>query len=78
MSRFMLAADAHAATALNNYSSMNYAGAAVEAQAAYQDVLAAAAQLKIKIEPKGWPTNYKSKGKSSKFVDVNDDQRMKP
>lgn len=71
-------ADAQAAAALANYDAMNYETAAEEAQSAYHDVLAAAEQINVQVEPQAWQADYKAKGKSSKFIDTLDYQRMKP
>jgi len=68
----LLAADARAAQALALYQAMDYAGAVVEAKAAYQRVLAAAAAINVKVEPQAWQADYKAKGKSPKFVDTVD------
>ena len=45
---------------------------------AYEDVLAAAAQINVKVEPQSWQADYKAKGQSGKFVDSVDYQRSKP
>ena len=57
---------------------MDYAGAAMHAQLAYGDVLSAAAQIKVQVEPQSWQADYKAKGASDKFVDSVDYQRSKP
>jgi len=74
----LTSADNHAAMALTAYDSMDYAGAAMHAKLAYEDVLAAAAQLNVKLEPQSWQADYKAKGQSGKFVDSVDYQRSKP
>ncbi len=74
----LTSADSHAATALSTYDAMNYAGAAMHAKLAYEDVLAAAAQINVKVEPQSWQADYKAKGESGKFVDSVDYQRSKP
>lgn len=74
----LTSADNHAAQALTAYAAMDYAGAAMHAKLAYLDVLAAAAQINVKVEPQSWQADYKAKGESSKFVDSVDYQRSKP
>jgi hypothetical protein len=71
-------ADNNAATALAEYDTMDYAEAAMYAKAAYDDVLAAAAEINVQVEPQSWQADYKAKGQSSKFVDSVDYQRSKP
>jgi hypothetical protein len=78
VSSLLTSADNHAAAALSAYDSMNYAGAALHAKLAYNDVLSAAAQINVKVEPQSWQADYKAKGKSDKFVDTVDYQRSKP
>lgn len=78
VSSLLTSADNHAALALSAYDSMDYAGAALYAKLAYEDVLSAAAQINIKVEPPSWQADYKAKGKSDKFVDTVDYQRSKP
>jgi hypothetical protein len=77
-SSLLTSADNHAAMAVAAYANMDYAGAAFHAKAAYSDVLAAAAQIKVKVEPQSWQADYKAKGQSGKFVDSVDYQRSKP
>jgi len=74
----LTSADNHAAMALSAYDSMDYAGAAMHAKLAYSDVLTAAAQINVKVEPQSWQADYKAKGQSGKFVDSVDYQRSKP
>lgn len=74
----LTAADTHAAAALTAYTAMQYAESAQRAKQAYQTVVAAAAAINIAIEPQAWQADYKSKGKSPKFVDTVDYQRNKP
>ena len=74
----LTSADNHAAMALYAYDSMDYASAAMYAKLAYEEVLAAAAQIKVKVEPQSWQADYKAKGQSGKFVDSVDYQRSKP
>lgn len=71
-------ADNNAAAALTSYNAMEYETAATEAQAAFNDVLAAADQINVHVEPQSWQADYKAKGKSDKFIDTVDYQRMKP
>ena len=78
VSSLLTSADNHAALALSAYDSMDYAGATLYAKLAYEDVLSAAAQINIKVEPPSWQADYKAKGKSDKFVDTVDYQRSKP
>jgi hypothetical protein len=68
----LLAADAHAAAALGAYQSMDYAAAVARAKLAYAGVLAAAAALKVHVEPHAYQADYKAKGTSPKFVDTVD------
>ena len=74
----LLAADARAGAALTAYAAMDYAGAAANAKLAYDKVIAAAARLKVPIEPQAWQADYKAKGASPMFVDSVDYQRNKP
>jgi hypothetical protein len=74
----LTSADNHAAAALADYGAMDYAGAAMHASLAYGDVLAAAAEIQVQVEPQAWPADYKAKGASPKFVDSVDYQRSKP
>ena len=74
----LTSADNHAAMALTAYDAMDYAGAAFHAKMAYDDVLAAAAQIHVQVEPQSWQADYKAKGESNKFVDSVDYQRSKP
>jgi len=63
-------ADADAASALAKYQAMDWEGAAFDAQAAYEGVLAAAAKLKVPVEPQAWQADYKAKSPSPLFVDT--------
>jgi len=74
----LISADNHAAMAMAAYDAMDYAGAATHAKLAYNDVLAAASQVNVMVEPQSWQADYKAKGESSKFVDSVDYQRSKP
>jgi hypothetical protein len=74
----LLAADAQAAQALVAYDIMDYAGAALAARQAYQHVLAAAAQLHVRIEPHNWRTNFRIKLRNNRFADSVNFQRSKP
>ena len=74
----LTSADNHAAMALAAYDTMDYAGAAAQAKLAYNDVLSAAAQINVMVEPQSWQADYKAKGESTKFVDGVDYQRSKP
>lgn len=69
VSGLLQSADAHAGAALSSYQSMDYAAAMEQAQQAYRDVLEAAAQINVKVEPQAWQADYKAKGQSPKFVD---------
>ena len=77
-SSLLTTADNHAALALAAYAGMDYAGAALHASLAYGDVLAAAAQINVPVEPQSWQADYKAKGASGMFVDSVDYQRSKP
>ena len=68
----LAAADANAAAALVSYGTMDYANAVKSAKQAYVQVLAAAAAINVKVEPQSWQADYKSKGKSPKFIDTVD------
>ena len=74
----LTSADTHAALALVSYDTMDYAGAAYHAKLAYEDVVAAAAQINVQVEPQSWQADYKAKAESGKFVDSVDYQRSKP
>ena len=76
----LTSADNHAAAALASYDTMDYEAAMTHAQAAYKDVLAAADQINVQVEPQAWQADYKAKGASGKFVDgvEYESQRMKP
>ena len=74
----LTSADNHAALALADYDSMAYASAAAHAKMAYEDVVTAAAEINVQIEPQAWQADYKAKGQSDKFVDGVDYQRSKP
>ena len=80
VSALLTSADDAAAAALTSYAAMDYGAAVSEAQAAYQDVLAAAEQINVQVEPQAWQADYKAKGQSGKFVDEveYESQRMKP
>lgn len=68
----LTAADANAAAALSAYAAMDYATAASRAKLAYRGVLAAAAEAGVHVEPQNYTSDYKSKGRSPKFVDTVD------
>ena len=68
----LTAADANAAAALSAYAAMDYATAASRAKLAYRGVLAAAAEAGVHVEPQSYTSDYKSKGRSPKFVDTVD------
>ncbi len=74
----LASADNHAALALVDYQAMEYGSAAAHAKAAYDDVLAAADEINVQVEPQAWQADYKAKGQSGKFVDSVDYQRSKP
>jgi hypothetical protein len=65
----LASADADATAALGAYASMNYPAAVASAKSAYTKVLAAAAAAKVPVEPQAYQADYKSKGKSAKFID---------
>ena len=71
-------ADGHAAMALAAYDSMAYSDAVTHAKMAYGDVLSAADEINVKVEPQAWQADYKAKAVSDKFVDTVDYQRNKP
>jgi hypothetical protein len=72
------AADAKAAAALTAYAAMNYTTAATQAKLAFNNVVAAAAQAGVNIENQNYTVDYKSKGRSPKYVDTVDYKRMAP
>jgi hypothetical protein len=72
------AADTDASAALVSYAAMNYTTAATQAKLAYTTVLAAAGQINVHIEPQAWQADYKSKGKSAKFIDFANGHRNLP
>ena len=74
----LTSADNHASAALAEYDIMAYDSAAAHAKAAYDDVLNAAAEINVMVEPQSWKADYKAKGQSPKFVDSVDYQRSKP
>jgi hypothetical protein len=74
----LTSADNHAAAALVAYDAMDYAGAAFHAKMAYNDVMMAADEINVQVEPQSWQADYKAKGVSGKFVDSVDYQRSKP
>ena len=57
---------------------MAYDTATAHAKAAYNDVMAAAEAINVKVEPQAWQADYKAKAVSDKFVDSVDYQRSKP
>jgi hypothetical protein len=77
-SSLLLSADSKAASAITKYNAMNYPGAVTTAKQAYQDVLAAAAKIGVKVETQSYQADYKAKGKSPKFVDTVNYQRSRP
>ncbi len=80
VSSLLLSADAQAAAALASYDGMDYEAAMTKAQAAYKDVLMAADQINVPVEPQVWQADYKAKSANSYFVDSveYESQRMKP
>ncbi len=78
VSGLLESADSHAAMALAAYAAMDYAGAVFHAKMAYGDVLSAADEINVKVEPQAWQADYKAKAVSDKFVDHVDYQRNKP
>ena len=74
----LTSADAAAATAVTQVQSRNYAQAAVSAKTAYRDVMAAAAQAGVIVEPQNYTADYKAKGRSPKFIDTVNYKRAQP
>lgn len=74
----LISADSNATAALAKYALMDYEDAAADAQAAFNDVLAAAEEINVQVEPQAWQADYKAKAQSDKFIDTVDYQRMKP
>lgn len=72
----LIIADAQASAALNAYSAMNYSAAASNAKEAYENVLNAADQINVHIEPNGWPSDYRSNGRNTRFIDTVDGYRL--
>jgi hypothetical protein len=62
-------ADTDASSALASYAAMDYGAAHAMANSAYRKIIAAAAQINVKVEPQSYQADYKSHGISSKFVD---------
>jgi hypothetical protein len=75
VSALLTSADEKATLALVEYQAMEYSSAAANAKAAYQDVLEAAARIRVQIEPQSYQADYKAKGASPKFVDEVDYNR---
>lgn len=67
-SSFLVSADQSAALALAAYDAMDYLSAVTSAKAAYDQVLLAAALLKVPVEPQAWQADYKARGQNL-FVD---------
>jgi hypothetical protein len=57
----LTSADTDATSALAKYDTMDYSNAVLSAKSAYKKVLATAGQINIRIEPNGWPEQYKSR-----------------
>lgn len=62
VSSLLAGADSHAAAALAHYATMNYLDAVMHAQMAYGDVLAAAYEINIPVEPQSWQSDVKAQG----------------
>jgi hypothetical protein len=71
-------ADGDATAALAAYASMNYPLAASKAKSAYSKTMASAKAINVHIEPQAWQADYRSKGRSFKFIDPVDYHRMAP
>jgi hypothetical protein len=56
----LLSADADAGAALARYDTMEYSTAVLSAKSAYEKVFLAAQRINIRIEPNGWPSQYRS------------------
>jgi hypothetical protein len=63
-------ADATATEALTAFQASDWGSAAAKAASAYRGLLTAAASINVKIEPQAWQADYRSKGRSPKFVDT--------
>jgi len=63
-------ADGDATSALASHQAMDYAAAHAFANSAYRKIVAAAAQINVKVEAQAYQADYKSHGTSSKFVDM--------
>ncbi len=72
----LLAADAQANGALAAYQAMNYGTAAARAKLAFGQVLAAAAQAGVQVEPQNYTADYKAKARSPKFIDTVNYKRL--
>ena len=72
----LLAADAQASGALSAYQAMNYGTAAARAKLAFGQVLAAAAQAGVQVEPQNYTADYKAKGRSPKYIDTVNYKRL--
>lgn len=57
----LMSADGHAASALAAYDTMDYFGAVQHAQLAYGDVLEAAAEINVMVEPEAWQADVKAR-----------------
>ena len=77
-SALLTAADAAAAAAVSKLGARDYPGAAASAKAAYAGVMAAAAKAGVQVEPQNYTADYKAKGRSPKYIDTVNYQRMQP
>lgn len=76
VSGLLATADGQAASALSAYGNMDYLNASALSKAAYQNVLNAAAQINVHIEPQASQADYRGKGLNSRFVDRADSHRL--
>ena len=66
-------ADLQAANALSSYQNMDYAQAVVLAKEAYRQVLEAAAEINVAVEPEAWPADRRANSPNEIFNGTVDD-----
>ena len=62
VSALLQAADSFAGQSLEAYELMDYASAVVHAQAAFNEILTAAAAINVPVEPQAWQADVKARG----------------
>lgn len=78
VSALLSKADINAGNAVTELQKMNYLGAESLARTAYWQIMTAADQIQVQVEPQSWQADYKAKGASPKFVDRVDYHRNLP